>query len=657
MPKDDASNDIQADNATDDETRRANKITYAEDIPSLLRDINLRDDEIKLGEKLEKLPHLERIARGAIEWNVWVQWAELTHGRWLSSVEKDGATKVRLKSEKDSDFHSTKIDFSDSRHIGKHRNYPERIIDFSDFCFPSQVSFEKVTFYRPTRFTNANFLGDVDFEGATFQELANFTGANFLGDAFFTNAKFESKARFGNVNFSGIASFHSADIEKVAVFQSASFGDNAYFKGTRFKGGADFMDTHWLGESNLDEAVFEDSAFFHKAIFTGKYSFREIRFSGQADFRGAEFEGLGSFRHASFDRRAFFGGSAFKRITNFTGSFFKGEAHFRHATFNGKVNFEQACFFGIARFDSAQFRSALGCRQTVFFTKSYWGDAQINGSAEFQMAQFLNASEFANTRFGEAVNFDHVWFGKTPETSKPPQFNSWDSDIKARYLELNVNNDSQAVPDFKSARFEIAPNLGFTNVPPPFLNDLTWYMLLLPKHALSSFTQITNDTNAAAKYRRLAELAAQGHHHHAEKRFFRGELLCRRGHETNGWREVTMINLFETFSMCGLSFWRPIGWLTLMALLCGVFYFAQMNWSLSEMHSISWFELSSFTFLNSLPLVGYISDSYSIAAEYLFGGIDSIPRKVRVVAVLQNVISAIFIFFALLAVRNYFKLG
>lgn len=162
------------------------------------------------------------------------------------------------------------------------------------------------------------------------------------------------------------------------------------------------------------------------------------------------------------------------------------------------------------------------------------------------------------------------------------------------------------------------------------------------------------DEDASSKLRRLGDLANQGHHHLAEKRFFRAELLTRRGWETRNPREVLMINAFELFSKCGLSFWRPIAWLIAIVLLSGAFYASQVSWPAGEN---GYFELASYSFANSLPLLGYISDSYEVSVKVLFGGVEKVPALVRIWAFFQNLISAVFLFFALLAIRNYFKLG
>ena len=100
-------------------------------------------------------------------------------------------------------------------------------------------------------------------------------------------------------------------------------------------------------------------------------------------------------------------------------------------------------------------------------------------------------------------------------------------------------------------------------------------------------------------------------------------------------------------------------WLLGLIILCGVFYAGQISWSVAEMNADgeAWFDLASYSVLNSLPLIGYASDTYGVAVNTLFGGIENVPWPAKVVAFIQNIASAILLFFALLAIRNYFKLG
>jgi hypothetical protein len=324
---------------------------------------------------------------------------------------------------------------------------------------------------------------------------------------------------------------------------------------------------------------------------------------------------------------------------------------------------------------------------------------------DFSQTQFLHSADFKNAKFKAHADFDHAWFGKTSDTPPPDKKDEWPAELTAQYAQASVDASSETVPNFNGAIFEIAPNLGFTHVAPlpaPVAPNRWQAIKRFWGFGLKAKDSKITDENAGSKLRRMQELAAAGHHHLAEKRFFRAELLARRGHEAVKWQEIAMINLFELFSQCGLSFWRPMRWLlgvvtvsflfylfmldtaytnltldkiivlasvlvlclwypkrfiVLLLALFAAFHWSFRDWVFSSITPEMLGELASYSIANSLPLLGYISDSYSVSVQALFGGIENVPGWVRVYAFMQNAVSAIFIFFGLLAIRNYFKLG
>ncbi len=163
------------------------------------------------------------------------------------------------------------------------------------------------------------------------------------------------------------------------------------------------------------------------------------------------------------------------------------------------------------------------------------------------------------------------------------------------------------------------------------------------------------DKFASAKLRRLQEMAAQGHHHLAEKRFFRAELLARRGHEAKTWRENVMINMFEWFSECGLSFQRPMFWWAGVYGLFFLIYGAFAEVFGSNVAGDYWWHLANYTFSNSTPILGVIKAADGAAVQALFDG--ALPPLVAFFGGIHNLLSTLFLFFGLLAIRNYFKLG
>ena len=121
-----------------------------------------------------------------------------------------------------------------------------------------------------------------------------------------------------------------------------------------------------------------------------------------------------------------------------------------------------------------------------------------------------------------------------------------------------------------------------------------------------------------------------------------------------------MINAFELVSECGLSFWRPMAWLGLFWLpVFMVFYAIAANFSFSDILTASFWRrdlgyLFSFSAANSLPFLGLFKGIENDAVQHLFHLPKNIPYWL---SVWHNLIATIHIFFALLAIRNYFKLG
>jgi uncharacterized protein YjbI with pentapeptide repeats len=422
---------------------------------------------------------------------------------------------------------------------------------------------------------------------------------------------------------------------------------------------SDFNDFIFPCTVSFMEATFSEPAIFSGAIFSGAAEFSRAIFSKYAVFHRATFSGAAEFGEATFSGTAEQGSAMFTWVTfsgdtRFNDATFSQHTSFHEATFSLGASFDKVVFDMRANFKEVTFKGVLSCQYAVFLGQTVWDESQFSKTADFSHSQFLNVSSFMNCGFKSKVDFDRVAFGKAADTLRHSKYGA---DLQARYDNTAVSANSLTVPNFRGAHFAVAPNLGFTHVAVPPMLFLRWYERFLANDGLQPGQREIADADAASKLRVLGELANRGHHHLAEKRFFRAELLCRRGHEATSWREVLMINLFELFSECGLSFRRPMFWLLALALLCGAFYQSQMGWVFSEMHGGAWFELGSFTFLNSLPLIGYASDSYGLAADFLYGGKAAIPYGVRVVTVIQNIASAVFLFFSLLAVRNYFKLG
>ncbi len=449
-----------------------------------------------------------------------------------------------------------------------------------------------------------------DFSGFIFPRQVDFRGAIFSQCVAFEEAVFCQRANFHKVEFHGggsrkMPSSGCADFSKVTFSQQANF-EKAIFRESVTFSGAEFCET----------------ASFLETVFVQQVGFEKATFRGQAGFLGAKFNDFTRFSETNFAKDVFF-----------KYSLFANGALFREVSFGKSLLFTQVCFLEEAN----------------------WWDSVFSGKADFKESLFLKGASFPGVKFKAYANFDHVWFGKTRETPKPEQYEKWGKDTKKLYADADVTALSKTVPDFKGAIFEIPPNLGYTRVAPP-PKWLSWWERLFANDGYNEKERKIEDADAAAKLRRLQELAAEGHHHLAEKRFFRAELLCRLGHEATSLRERFLIQAFELFSGCGLSFLRPFGW---WAGLSGVFAGIYSQFS-DVIVGSNWTHLVNYTLSNSIPILGVLKSRDSAAVKALFcqqgaKTCDLSPYLISLSGA-HNLLSTIFLFFALLAIRNYFKL-
>jgi len=583
-------------------------IIYADNVPEILRGLTVENCGFAMNdshfEYLDKMGHIERAALGMNEWNRWVQWAQLKNARWLERREQQNEVHVSAKERGDKGYNSLVINMDVGLKRDSNFHYDIAVFDFRGFIFPARVSFEGARFPQAVDFSHAEFLG-----------YAKFVRSEFRGDARFTSVKFYGAARFERSHFNG----------------GAFFVDALLHRGGRFIG------SKFDGDANFSGVWFAKSAWFSEVVVGGSANFQEAQFINEARFIEANFKGA-------------------VKLTNST---FRNNVSFIRSKFSGYFEASSTVFLNDTNFKRAQFGRGCVCQATKFVGNVSWKNAEFRAGGDFHACRFAGEVDFTSVLFTGHINFDHATFGVK-------KVDMLDDDVSDSATQKNnglapfqTNCSNGSVPDFKGAQFGVPPNLGYTEIIIPTASFPSAWFIGKKFKFLFSNKSFAEDADAASKLRRLQELAAAGHHHLAEKRFFRAELLCRRGHEATSWPEITMINLFELFSGCGLSFRKPVLWLLGLIVACGVVYFSQIDWTFAEMNSDgeSWFDLVSYSVLNSLPLIGYASDTYGVAVDVLFGGIDKVPWFVKLTAFFQNIASAILLFFALLAIRNYFKLG
>ncbi len=300
-------------------------------------------------------------------------------------------------------------------------------------------------------------------------------------------------------------------------------------------------------------------------------------------------------------------------------------------------------------------------------------DTHFKRNVDLSKVYFLRAIDLENAKIEGYADFDYAWFGKTDQTPLPDGYEGnakvkkWDDDLRRAYDSIPVvNAESLNVPNFKGTEFKLPPNLGYTNIPLPPLPNIPkpakdgeiqngWQHFKRFIGIDQNYSKI-KDKDAASKFRRLQELAALGHNHHAEAKFFRAELLARRGHEVTSKLRITAINCYELFSKCGLSFWKPIAWWAVMFTLFALLAYLPFTRVPVFDDTANIGHLFNYTLSNALPFIGVFRGNDTVAVDALYGGAAGIPFWNSFLAGTHNLISSILLFLALLAVRNYFKM-
>jgi uncharacterized protein YjbI with pentapeptide repeats len=619
-------------------------IVYAENVPSLLRQKpHLTEEDRELLKKydlpselehikttLNQMTHLSRARYGPNVWNLWVR---LFKKRWLVYEEKETQVAVDFPNRLNFLGEAPEIiDFS----VGTDLNDSRYLIDlysFANFLFPCAVVFDNAQFDVGVYFDHAFFCGEVSFRKVTFSAEASFWKADFLDEVDFRHAKFigetdfkltifKDNVDFSASNFGNVCSFNVAKFEGQAKFRLCRFHGQLTFHDSVFEVHASFVGCKLIGGVSFVRVQFKTHAHFTNAIIDQPADFSDVKFHGSMMCAALVAENMISFTDVCFYGETKFHSSKFK-----CGLIFSG------ATFHSSVSFGNVLSLGSMVFVSVKFLAHASFNGSVLINSVSFNDTDFSSFVDFRGIQLLSRSRFRGARFNAYTDFDGAFFGKVTGMPAPHGYTTWTDEEKVAYDTAADDAAVDIVPDFLGAVFLLAPNLSYMHI-----------------------AQRSMHNGIASKFRRLQELAAQGHNHHAEAKFFRAELLSRRGHEVTSKLRITAINCYELFSNCGLSFWRPIGWWTLVFVLFALLAYLPFTRVPVFDDTANIGHLFNYTLSNALPFIGVFKGNDTVAVEALYGGAAGIPFWNSFLAGTHNLISSILLFLALLAVRNYFKM-
>lgn len=339
----------------------------------------------------------------------------------------------------------------------------------------------------------------------------------------------------------------------------------------------------------------------------------------------------------------------FNKILDFSNYIFPMNTHFKRAVFTKEVNFKDCKFYGTPSFYEANFEKTASFRNVKFYDNVLFLETNFNDKVLFNKADFYKNISFSNTNFLNYSSFKNVTF------CSRCSFSAIQCENRFFLNEANFNNE---IPDFIQANFKEAPRLDHIelsqNVPPgSFINSITTFI----------------DPDIKVRYQALKRLAIQAHDHENEQRFWAGELRSDRSLRTEdgGWNLRPLVSAFwwgniayGCVSDYGRSIVRPIGALLILIGLMTGLHLTKSNTPLTYDQAFSAGYIAankSFLYIGADPTKrNIIKEKYTALYGANENQTPKIPKTILTTEFFQTLLSAIFIFLALLGIRNNFKM-
>ncbi len=545
--------------------------------------------------------HIERFLQGSEVWNAWAN-------KMLAEKEVlEQSGKWNVHESYDGQFRGCLMSYNEQVQAW----LDEAFVDFSDLNFEVGPSSDKIALNTNKIVHNKSLVKTVHL----FDPISNILGFSYGYVINFSNFIFPSGVNFHSAKFNGRAKFNSVKFYGRTVFSSAKFISSANFSSAEFKGVADFSSAKFKGAANFSSAEF-------KAV---------------AGFISAEFKDGAEFSLVTFHNRSSFSKTTFAKTLNLI-----------EATFGGYAQFSQAKFYDEAHLPAIHAERAFDLSGATFF----------NHIPNYTQAHFLESPRLDNITVLEPII-------KKPRHSWQRYF--WNKKYST-YLARCWGNKKQK-------------------------RKFSW----------GQFTNKHLNPDEEAHYRALKRLAIQAHDHDNEMKFFAGEIRSRR-HITDcamPWAKGFASSarywagiFYELTSNFGRSLIRPlICWFAVF------FLFSHLYLSASSLGVNQRCENSAvltarqaantISLKNALLVVGLDrTDKLKRAYACLYGAASlyekasettqqknhgqkpshqgirknpsrrapDIPFYVNTVGIVQSLLSLIFIFLFLLALRNQFKI-
>ena len=584
---------------------------------------------------MNKEDALKLLKQGRDSWNEWAR--ELLEeqkklrdsGEWVESLNSDDWNEA-TKTWQDKAL----VDFREEQLVG--------IQSISEFVFPGRALFDSAVFVNGAVFIKSKFLGEASFKEAEFEDTA-----------IFDEAEFSEGVSFYMANFTDMAVLNSAKFLKGVSFSRARVLSNIYFEQAKFCGQASFAMASISGN-----ASFTSTEFLKEANFSG------IRISGLLDFQQSKVSGEVKFDRASIDSAASFRKVKFERDASLDESIFLGDVFFNDAIFASNVSLNEASFKESAYFNGSTFS---GC--------AYVMRVDFSGYAHFTRSKFCQLAYFSGCTFRGPAYFGQAKFLKGANFSA----------IRTESFFTLEDGEFSEAPSFYQSKFLIAPIFGGVDIPKPPLFEIK--------------DRFRSNYDRTRAWGALKQMARQAQEVDLEYKYYKYELKTRPLRRVDDWLFWLFGLLYWMTSSFGRSVFRPMVSWALSVIVFGLLYqavhYSTMNGletgvsgiennskklvtQCSTGESSVYYAALGISLRNATLMFDYGPTSRgNLASSYLclYGTAGSpeanlavagqqpeqyfvgVPRVVIAIEVIQHIVSTLFIFLFLLAIRNFFKVN
>lgn len=358
--------------------------------------------------------------------------------------------------------------------------------------------------------------------------------------------------------------------------------------------------------------------------------------------------------------------------------FADGDKPFSGYPFPCSISFAGATFGeGNVRFQGIDFRSTTMPASGMVVAGNLYVKSHFPEAVNFSRLDVKGTASFSGSSFAKVPDFTDAKFDRPPEVAGMvvPQpvlvlpkaltaagrFILWyrgieDPDPKQKGMEKQQKGD----PDSDSEEAELAEKEA---------EQRSWLRRTIAaiadrvRQVSTSIFRLAADPEDVAKFRKLKSMALAANDHEKDGEFFAGEMLAKRGFETDSFFGLLFNAIYWWLSDFGQSFVRPLLWLgaSYLAFAAACLYLIRDTLTLTDR---LWFA-ADFSFRNMLPLFGslfrfapapqdHVSWYQKTYDRLAAAGVD-IDRLISL-GIAQSLIGTVLLFLFLLALRNRFRL-